>query len=310
MMPLVIILNVLSPHLTNAQDGGIQEKENSLIFQGPYLGQSPTGRKPEPFAPDLLPPNLNWHGSPTFTTDGTEFYFSSFDNYQRMSERIYCMKMVDGVWTGPEYASFSGEYFEGAPFISPDGQYLFYSSARPLEAGREPKPDRDIWFVRRTDRGWSAPIRAGFNTEKLENHPFLSELGNLYYQCGSDIYRVRMLPDDEFSKPERLGDRINTEQYGELSPCIDPRERFMIFYSSRPGGFSKESAELYVVFQTPDGDWTEPRNLGPEINGDTVLARFPMLSPDLKYLFFTRADKPFGDKLYWVDIRFLDQLKR
>jgi hypothetical protein len=284
------------------------ERSVTPLGRQAYLGQEPPGLAPEPFAAGILPDSLDWHSAPVFSPDGSEMYFSSFISRRRYSETIFRMRIVDGEWTGPEVAPFSGEHFEGAPCMTPDGSTLFYSSSRSGGAGGDPGQNRCLHYVKRQVDGWGAPAKVPVSTGGWTGRPHFSELGNLYYTVGGDLYRVGFA-DGQCSTPQRLPREINTEAYGELDPCIASDESFIIFYSSRPGGHSSESAELYVCFRTEDGGWTEAVNLGPEVNGGCMMARFPKISPDGKFLFFSRSQRPFGDEIYWVSLDYVTALK-
>lgn len=279
----------------------------ALGSDGLYLDKAPPGMMPELFPFEMMPKEYRLHSSPAFSPDGKEVYFSAFLRNKAYSETILYMKLEKGEWSAPRVAPFSGRYFEGAPCFTPDGMRIFYSSARPLEEGNEPKKDRDIWYVERTVDGWSEPVRADFNTASWEDRPYVSAAGNIYYKSFNDIYWVKIL-DDGFSRPVRMSGCINSE-YGEQDPCIAPDESFMVFYSSRPGHLGKENGDLYVSFKGDDGSWSEPRNMGPEINGGHIITRFPRLSPDGQYLFFSKLEAPYKDVIYWVDAAFIDKMR-
>jgi hypothetical protein len=117
-----------------------------------------------------------------------------------------------------------------------------------------------------------------------------------------DIYRSRLI-NGEYSEPEYLGAIINTVDYEEYAPYIDPDEAYLIFASNRPGGFGGN--DLYISFQNPDGSWTQPRNMGSEINSN-VGGTLPAVSPDGNYFFFItqRADDQSYNP-YWVDSRII-----
>jgi Tol biopolymer transport system component len=273
-----------------------------------YLGKSPPGLEPVPFAPGILPDSLDWHSAPVFSPDGNEVYFSSFVFRRRYSETIFCMRLVDGEWTRPEVAPFSGRHFEGAPCLVPDGNVLFYSSSRSGGAGEDPGQNRCLHYVERRDDGWGEPAKVPIRTGGWAGRPHFSESGNLYYTAGGDLYRVGV-SDAGYLEPEKLPGEINTGAYAELDPCIAPDESFIVFFSSRPGGYSSESSELYVCFRTEDGSWTEAVNLGPQVNGGCMMVRFPKISPDGKYFFFSRTSEPFGDEIYWVSLDYVKSLR-
>lgn len=283
-----------------------EESKNFPVLKGPYLGQKTPRMTPEPFAPNLLPDMYWWYSAPAFSPDGKEVYFSAFIKNKAYSERTMYMKLENGCWTPPKIASFS-KYFEGGPCFTPDGNKIFFSSTRPLLKGGEQREDRDIWYVERIPDGWSEPKHTSFNTDTWDDRVYVSDLGNIYYKSNNDIYRVKMI-NGKFSEPERLGDAINSE-YGEQDPCIAPDESFIIFYSSRPGHLGKENGDLYISFKKKDGTWTQAINMGPMFNKGHICTRFPRLSPDGKYLFFSKLIGPRNDTSYWLDAKIIEKLR-
>jgi len=85
------------------------------------------------------------HSAPVFTPDGREVYFSAMDFSIRFSEKVFVTTMIDGRWTRPRVASFSGDYFDGSPSMSSDGRYLFFSSARTLNQSRRSPASGHSW---------------------------------------------------------------------------------------------------------------------------------------------------------------------
>ena len=302
---LTAVLLFLLFSVSCGQDKGT-DTNNSTNPEGPYFGNTLPGLEPEPFNMDFIPDRYYLHSSPVFSPDGKEAYFSVFIKNASFSERILFTNRDNGKWTTPELAPFSGDFFDGGPCLTPDGNKLFYSSGRnPSGTGR--KEDRDIWYVERTSGRWSEPIRTPFNTATWEDVPYVSNTGYVYYKSDNDIYKVKMTNSD-FSQPEKLSDAINTE-YGEQHPCIAPDESFMIFYSSRPGHLGDQSGDLYITFKMSDGTWTNAVNMGPKFNQGHIITRFPRLSPDGRYLFFSKVIAMYTDKIYWVDINVIEELR-
>jgi Tol biopolymer transport system component len=96
---------------------------------------------------------------------------------------------------------------------------------------------------------------------------------------------------------------VNTEN-SESHPFIAPDESYIIFDSSRPGGIGK--GDLFICFRLANGSWSRAFN-------DTLLNTVesdwcPTVSPDGKYLFFTRNSTGNGD-IYWVDAKIIEELK-
>ena len=80
----------------------------------------------------------------------------------------------------------------------------------------------------------------------------------------------------------------------------------MVFTAIRPGGLGE--TDLYLTLRRSDGTWTEARNMGPRINSK-FFEFGARISPDNKYMFFTRSngwfDNPYHDTsdIYWVELK-------
>ena len=159
--------------------------------------------------------------------------------------------------------------------------------------------DFDIWMVTKTATGWSTATSLGpdVNTESQEYYPSVSKSGTLYFSSnreggkGSvDIYRSRLV-NGKYSKPENLGDEINSKYY-DGDPYIAPDESFLIFVSyNRPDSLG--DGDLYVSLNQ-NGRWTTPKHLGAPVNS-SALDFCPNMSPDGKYFFFT-SERGFADQ--------------
>lgn len=272
----------------------VQKKEQPLARKmvpppGDYLGQTKPDSYPEIFAPSFISTRHNERDI-TFTPDGNQVYFSLCNANTQYSAIVY-FERKDGSWSRPKVASFSGQYRDLEPFVTPDGQKLFFASNRPLEKDGDPK-DWDIWVVQKTNTGWSEAqnIESPVNTEGDEFYPSISNNGSLYFTAeregskgGEDIYVSRLL-GDVYQAPENLGDSINTLR-GEFNATIDPDESVIVFSSfGRDDGIG--SGDLYISYRRSDGKWSKARILGEPINS-TSLDYCPAFSPDGNYFFFT-----------------------
>jgi Tol biopolymer transport system component len=113
-------------------------------ISGPYLGQIPPGETAKLFAPELLNTGLNVRDI-AMSLDGKEFYFSTnTDNHSYST--IYVIKEENNMWTSAEIAPFATqtEYRFGEPFISPDGNKMYFVSTQPAD-GTNQANDYDIW---------------------------------------------------------------------------------------------------------------------------------------------------------------------
>lgn len=271
-------------------------------LRGEYLGRKKPGLKPERFAPGVVSTERTELNS-VFAPDGREFYFTI--QTVQGPWKIMVTKLIDGVWTKPEVAFFSGLHSDVDLFISPDGRRLFFCSNRPLDGQGKPRRDYDIWVVERAGEGWSKPANLGapVNSEGNEFYPSVTRDGTLYFQSarpdargGRDIYRAR-IENGAYRKVENLGEPINSTLM-EGDGLISPDEEYLVFSVDRQDGFGQ--GDLYVSFRGRDGAWTEPRNLGNAVN-TAAHENCPILSPDGRFFFYTS-----GGDIYWVSAKIIE----
>jgi hypothetical protein len=269
-----------------------------------YLGQSRPGLTPEVFAPGIVSLDNQLEFNIAFTPDGKEIYFTVTSGNQAS---ILFTEVENDRWTEPELASFSREYANVSPFISGDGQKLYFVSDRPPDAASS-RNDRNIWVAERTQEGWSEPkyLREPVDSLFDEYTPFIAGDGALYFLSNRpggygrlDIYVSRLI-GEEYSTAELLGEPINT-RYSDEGVAISPDGHLMVFASNRPG--THGNVDLYISQRDENGSWQEPQNLGDEIN-DAGPQYAPRFSLDGNYFFFfSRND------MHWVDSKMLDEFK-
>jgi len=222
----------------------------------------------------------------SFTPDGKAVYFSKSDPvFSRIS--IVQSEWKGSKWSLPQMSSFSGQWKDTDPYVSADGNKLFFASDRSTEGSLTARKDYDLWYVERSKTGWGAPIhlQAPINTDDMDVYPSLAANGNLYFisnraggKGGMDIYRARR-NGDHYSQPENLP--FNTPG-NDLDPVIAPDESFIVFVTNRPGG--QGQGDLYVSFREGE-NWSAAWSLGKKINTqfNEIAAG---ISPDGKRLYF------------------------
>jgi D-alanyl-D-alanine carboxypeptidase len=305
---MIAILTLVSPSTTSCQQPTpVDTADQSL--SGPYLGQPPPGAQPSLFAPEALPVNGIQHCFPAFAPNGREVYWMlvEFDDDSPRGQ-IWFMREVDGIWSKPELAPFSGEFDDHAPVFSLDGQRLYFASTRPGGFGNS----KNLWYVEKTNAGWSDPRNLGSppNTEIGATQATFTAGGSVYFlgrregtQWETGIYRCRF-SDGKYLPPEPLEPPITT-LHADVYPFIAPDESYLLFGSSRPGANSTET-DLYISLRNADDTWSEPIQLDKSINNGKTVS-FSCVTHDGKYLFFNRFDDDGTDKFYWVDAGILDK---
>ena len=264
-----------------------QETSGFPQLTGPYLGQAQPADSAEIFAPGIVSTAL-YTRDITFTPDGQEIYFCiSALGYNL----IYMTRQREGVWTEPEPASFITDeaafYYE--PHIAPDGKTLFFLSNMTGEAGV--KATQDIWAVNRQGDDWGEPYNLGppVNTDGEEFYPSTTLDGTLYFtraEKGSrihNIYRSRKV-GGSYQEAEKLGPEVNCGS-NRYNAFVDPQERFIIV----PALGMKDShggTDYYISFRDSSDSWSDPVNMGVQINSDNNHEYSASLSPDGAYLFF------------------------
>jgi hypothetical protein len=283
--------------------------------QSAYFGQPPPGLSPERFAPGVVSTDLvELNG--VFAPDMKEFFFA-----RRVDDGVTTMfhsEFVDGAWRAPRELPLFPDKKRALAVdmaLSPDGREMYFLSDHPSGVGGS-----DIWRSRRVNGRWATaePLPSPVNTPTGEVYPVVVGDGSLYFVSNrpggegarNRLYRAQRLEDGSFASPVLVSDISN--EFGVGDTFVAPDESYMILTSRRPPSLG--AGDLFVSFRLPGGGWGELAHLGKEINSeDTDFC--PMVTPDGKYLFFSRrrgtggATATAGD-VYWVDAKILDRFRR
>jgi len=120
------------------------------------------------------------------------------------------------------------------------------------------------------------------------------------YQSSLDMFR-KMGCQFSFGTPTNLGATVNSE-YGDAGPCISYDGLSLYYHSNRPGGSG--NWDIWVSTRPAvDDDWSEPENLGEQVNSASYDG-FPCISADALSLFFDSL-RPGGEGSYdlWMSTR-------
>ncbi|HLP20179.1 MAG TPA: hypothetical protein VK174_07760, partial [Chitinophagales bacterium] len=233
-------------------------------------------KHPVDFKPVNLGSGVNTEADesmPSLTVDGKMLYFTRRfgpDGFE--DEDIFV-----SINTSAGFAAASSissainteEYIEGAQSISPNGKYLFFTSAdRRDGVGRA-----DIYMARKVGDLWERANNMGapINTPGYETQPCISADGkDMYYsgirangEGGTDIWVSHLNADGTWSQPQSAGANVNT-MYDEMRPFLHPDGNTLYFSSRGLPGMG--NFDIYVSKRQADGTWGKPVNLGYPIN--------------------------------------------
>lgn len=346
----IILTAIISIILgTNCQTANTQTKSDN-----------PNGLNP-PKTLEIFEPNINsdfkrWTFTPSFSKDLQTLCVVSWENpdlsiKQTTIQKLYQSRKVDGKWSVPvEVKETSGHRVDWCHY-SPDGKFFLLSYAKPHSnqynfPNAKDFVDFDIWIAPTNEKGeidWKnfKPIDSGdINRAKTpenrnrgyvhnETAPRMDLQGNLYFWTERlddgggerDIYfaSIKSLEKLEWNKAEIIPAPINST-FRESGVVVSKDGNWIIFASQRPGGFGGE--DLYFSKKLSENKWSEPVNLGKEINSanDDVV---PELSPDNTALFFS-SNRPIKNQkqtfdiddnsdswaVYWISLESLDKIIR
>lgn len=159
-------------------------------------------------------------GAAAFTPDGQYMIFSAYGRPGSSMGRtdLYSARKVNGEWTdvrnlGPDINS---PYWDSQPFMSSDGNTLYFASDRPGGSG-----GTDIYMCRKTEKGWGAAVNLGLNvnTAADEMSPTIAaDNERLYFASnrvgsmgGFDIYMLDLPKAATRAEVKNLGAPVNSE---------------------------------------------------------------------------------------------------
>ena len=188
--------------------------------------------------------------------------------------------------------NFNTEDDDYIPTISNDGQTIIFTR-RDIKNGKE-----DIYINHRTNENeWSkSTALKSINTDRNEGMAKFATHSKAFYFVGChredaegvcDIYKAKYENGNvkDISRPQG---NLNSDKW-DSQPSVSCDGTKMYFSSIRKGGFG--GADIYVSYLSPSGIWSEPENLGRQINtpGDEEA---PFIAPDGQTLYFTSNGHP------------------
>jgi outer membrane protein OmpA-like peptidoglycan-associated protein/tetratricopeptide (TPR) repeat protein len=195
------------------------------------------------------------------------------------------------VSVGPGINTTDDEYW---PSITADGQTMMFTRQPNManNPGFTGVVQEDFYISYFSANAWQKAFNAGapLNTIQNEGAQSISSNGSYMFftACNRpgglgncDLY-FSAFNNGKWTEPSNLGSPVNTNRW-ESTPSISADGKTLFFSSSRPGGFGGK--DIWLTRLNEQNKWTEPVNLGSEINteGDEMS---PFIHFDGKTLYF------------------------
>jgi Tol biopolymer transport system component len=281
----------------NSEKQNSKDSESSTI-ESPYFGQKPPGLAAEIFAPGIVSINGRSDYGISFSPDLDEVYFSV--QPKKGTADIYFSKIEDEKWTTPRKAKFTKGQKDGEmePSVRADGKRIYFTGYDAGFTGEE------IWYVDRLGNGWSDAIKldSPINDDAVMNLT-QAKNGDVFYD---NLSKRKMYSssseNDEFPKVQE-----SEVDFGSHAFISSSQDYLLVQAPNKE--YEKRASDIYVYFKEKDGTWSKPINLGNTVNSN-FHERVPSVTPDGKYLFFSRYNEEDGlPNLYWVSTVIIIKLK-
>jgi outer membrane protein OmpA-like peptidoglycan-associated protein len=295
-------------------------------------GAPVVSKKAKPFSSRI---NTNYHDGPVaFNPEQNVMYLTRVNYVVRKDKDfvnrpgIYISTLNGRSWSKVKPFQYNNEKYSVAhPAVSPDGQWLFFSSDMAGSVG-----GMDIFMCKKEGDGWGQPQNLGgeVNTDGDEVFPYMRKDGTLFFASdghigfgGLDIFSC-IKKDNKFAEVKNLGSPLNsfTDDFGIT--FTDDTKGF--FSSDRAGSVGSDDIYAFTAlnkFLTVSGKILLSKSLqDPAKNAEIMLLtedgkvlqisttdntgffKFENLDPDGKYMVkLDETDPVFNgkDKYYLAD---------
>jgi OOP family OmpA-OmpF porin len=193
--------------------------------------------------------------------------------------------------------------------ISPDGNSVIITLGNRYT--RNGKMKAGVSMSSRTSQGWTNPkpfkIVKEFNTSENSNYflannrevLLMSVQGNPTFGA-RDLYVSFLMDDGRWSEPLNLGGDINTA-LEETAPFLAADDKTLYFSSDGITGYGKQ--DIFISRRLDDTwtNWSEPENLGPQINSidDDSFFNIP---PTGEYGYFSRNSNGSNSDIFRFEL--------
>ena len=196
--------------------------------------------------------------------------------------------------------TINSKYADYSPAISADEKTLVFTSRREGSTGGlktlDDKYFEDIYISKKIFGRWTIPEKIDIvNSDGHEATISLSPDGKQLFVYKDELIKKNLIKKrdgniyvsanihGEWSTLQKLPENINTDSW-ETHATITADGKTMYFVTNKKGGLG--GRDIYKTTLNTDGSWTEPKNLGAEINTEYE-EDGPYITPDGKTLYFS-----------------------
>jgi hypothetical protein len=279
-----------------------------------YVNQTLPNDTPLVFARGLVSTPQLEHSSVRFSKNMNKLFWCTIKNNRKT---IFTMHRQGQQWSKPKAIKFRGiadTMNVDGPFLSADGKYLYFDheNEKPQNSTGVPSDwiknsNTDLWYVELSKIEKLAPIKLpkNVNSKYSEFGISVANNGNIYFtgyvegalnNCG--ILYSELL-NGKYTDPKPFPLPI-TKNFQNWTPFISPNENFLIYSKCLKSG---DFGNLYICYKNKQTNkWGKPKALNNLINTWSQ-ERFPYVSPDGNYLFFTRWTRDNNQDVFWVKFK-------
>ena len=278
-----------------------------------YLDQQMPNQKPIKFAPSIVNTQAIEINT-VFNSSYTEMFFTRIIGKRFI---IHHSELKNGKWSSPKPIQMFKEQNKESVAIDPsvtlDGNTMYFLGVSPEDRVKKAKPD--IYKSEKVNGKWQIATKVGYpisTDEYAESYPVVVADGSIYFTSDRpggkgkrDIYRAQYLGNGKFDIPKSIGMPLNTED-NQRSTYVTPDETILITgntYSNKKG---------FAISYYKNNKWQDPTylDIGETLDKDWIYF-CPYLSPDGKYLFFSKRYSYPPDsgwkgvtdgEVYWVNL--------
>lgn len=241
---------------------------------------------------------------PVISPDGNTLYVDRKSHPKNIgpNDNIwFSTRDSSGAWSpleniGPVLNNEFGSYVAS---VTPDGNTLLIGGTY----GQGSDQHFGLWLSHRTATSWSTPeaVRIkDFSSNSKFMEFCLSNDGRMIVltldradsRGGRDLYVSLLQQEGSWSAPKNLGSGINTAAE-EATPFLAADGRTLYFASEGYAGYG--SMDMYIARRLDESweKWSEPQNLGPQINSESWDAYYTVTASG-EYAYFVSTENSIG----------------